>query len=275
MAIFTQSFAAVASVVLPYDFMNFLDISTQESSPEFMQNPQRIIKQAFGDINLNSPLAPVILLADFTKKSFVFAHKGYESLTGYTSKYLTGGGIDALFEKLRENDFDIVNNKIFQKNYSVVREINPEEINKYVFSYSYRFKKKDGEFITILQRLSYLLSPDGSPIGAVGYLEDISIYNDGSQLVHAIEHLNNNNPQKPKQIVYKNYFSQDLEKTAISKRELEVLKWISEGFASKQVAEKLNISMNTVNNHRKKMLQKTNSKNTAELLSFAVLQRLL
>ncbi|HRH60401.1 MAG TPA: LuxR C-terminal-related transcriptional regulator [Chitinophagaceae bacterium] len=275
MAIFTQSSSAVASVVLPYDFMNFLDISTQESSPEFMQNPQRIIKQAFGDINLNSPLAPVILLADFTKKSFVFAHKGYESLTGYTSKYLTGGGIDALFEKLRENDFDIVNNKIFQKNYSVLREINPEEINKYVFSYSYRFKKKDGEFTTILQRLSYLLSPDGSPIGAVGYLEDISIYNDGSQLVHAIEHLNNNNPQKPKQIVYKNYFSQDLEKTAISKRELEVLKWISEGFASKQVAEKLNISMNTVNNHRKKMLQKTNSKNTAELLSFAVLQRLL
>ncbi len=48
---------------------------------------------------------------------------------------------------------------------------------------------------------------------------------------------------------------------ALSDRELEVLEWIVEGLSSKMIAEKLNISMDTVETHRRNILKKTGASN--------------
>ena len=56
----------------------------------------------------------------------------------------------------------------------------------------------------------------------------------------------------------------------ISKKEREILKYITEGLSSQEVAEKLNLSVRTVSNHRANILRKTNVKNTAELVRLAV-----
>ncbi|MGF1639072.1 MAG: response regulator transcription factor [Cyclobacteriaceae bacterium] len=45
-------------------------------------------------------------------------------------------------------------------------------------------------------------------------------------------------------------------------------KLISDGFVSKQIAEKLHISFNTVNTHRQNMLTKTNTSNSSELVNY-------
>jgi len=50
---------------------------------------------------------------------------------------------------------------------------------------------------------------------------------------------------------------------------MNVLQFICDGFSSKQIAEKLNISIHTINNHRKNMLGKTNCKNLSELVARA------
>ena len=54
-----------------------------------------------------------------------------------------------------------------------------------------------------------------------------------------------------------------------SKRELSVIKLISKGCGSKQIAEELSISFNTVQSHRKNILKKYNIKTSAELIYFA------
>ncbi|MBQ7691933.1 MAG: helix-turn-helix transcriptional regulator [Muribaculaceae bacterium] len=64
-------------------------------------------------------------------------------------------------------------------------------------------------------------------------------------------------------------------KIELSARELEVLNLLSLGFSSKEVAEKLFISPNTVEYHRKQLLRKTNSRNAAELIGNAFRMRLL
>lgn len=51
-----------------------------------------------------------------------------------------------------------------------------------------------------------------------------------------------------------------------TQREKEVLSLIASGFGSKQIADKLNISINTVGNHRSNMLLKTGAKSSAELV---------
>lgn len=51
-------------------------------------------------------------------------------------------------------------------------------------------------------------------------------------------------------------------KKILSPRELEVLKYVGEGFTSKEIADSLSISINTVNRHRQNILEKLKVKNS-------------
>ena len=55
----------------------------------------------------------------------------------------------------------------------------------------------------------------------------------------------------------------------ITEREMEVLDLLSRGLNSKEIAEKLFISPNTVDYHRRLLLKKTESRNIAELIGNA------
>ncbi|HNJ61572.1 MAG TPA: LuxR C-terminal-related transcriptional regulator, partial [Chitinophagales bacterium] len=55
----------------------------------------------------------------------------------------------------------------------------------------------------------------------------------------------------------------------ITTRELEILQHIALGLTSQDIANKLFISKNTVETHRKNMLSKLNVNNTAALLKIA------
>ena len=56
----------------------------------------------------------------------------------------------------------------------------------------------------------------------------------------------------------------------LTKREKEILKFISEGFTNIQIAGKLFISIDTVDTHRKNLHNKLNVKNTATLIRVAI-----
>lgn len=55
----------------------------------------------------------------------------------------------------------------------------------------------------------------------------------------------------------------------LSKREIEILKMINHGMLSKEISEKLSISIHTVNGHRQNILQKTNMDNAIEAINYA------
>ena len=59
-------------------------------------------------------------------------------------------------------------------------------------------------------------------------------------------------------------------KKTISKREKEVLEMIADGFRSKEIAEKLFISVNTVNIHRRNAIEKLNASNSSEAIKRAI-----
>jgi DNA-binding NarL/FixJ family response regulator len=56
----------------------------------------------------------------------------------------------------------------------------------------------------------------------------------------------------------------------LSKRELEVLQLLAEGLNNTEIAEKLFTSKRTVESHRKNLLAKTESKNTAALIKYSL-----
>ena len=60
-----------------------------------------------------------------------------------------------------------------------------------------------------------------------------------------------------------------------SKRELQVLKEICKGLSNQEIADSLFISKRTVDKHRSNLLSKTNSKNTANLIMYAIKNKII
>lgn len=87
-----------------------------------------------------------------------------------------------------------------------------------------------------------------------------------------------------------NYFSQELlyhvirriknreqeeKSSSLSKREKEILLKICEGLSNQEIANTLFISKRTVDKHRANLLAKTESKNTASLILYAIKNRII
>ena len=64
-------------------------------------------------------------------------------------------------------------------------------------------------------------------------------------------------------------------KIKLTKRENEILTLICKGFTNSKIAKKLFISNRTVDNHRANILAKTDTKNTAALVAFAIINKLV
>lgn len=73
-----------------------------------------------------------------------------------------------------------------------------------------------------------------------------------------------------------NFLSNEQEKQSpnikepLTKREMEILKLICDGYSSKDIGEKLFISINTVETHRKRILMKLNVKNSVGVVKYAM-----
>ncbi|MFN0049832.1 MAG: response regulator [Cytophagales bacterium] len=65
------------------------------------------------------------------------------------------------------------------------------------------------------------------------------------------------------------------EKIDLTPRELEVLQYVADGLSTKQLADKLFISVRTVETHRMNLLKKFEAQNTAELIKSAIERKLL
>ena len=79
-----------------------------------------------------------------------------------------------------------------------------------------------------------------------------------------VKHINN-------EIIFKDDF---VNKFKLSKREIEVIKLIVNGYTNVKIADKLFLSTFTVDTHRKNILQKLEISNTAELVKIALEQNI-
>jgi len=115
--------------------------------------------------------------------------------------------------------------------------------------------------------------------GAAGYLVKDS---SGAELVTAVRNLHAGrghfSPQAAKTLAEQLYNPQRAvldPYRALTSREREVFHLIIEGLTTKEIARKLEISAKTAENHRSRVLDKLDVRNTAELVRYAVHHGLL
>ena len=57
--------------------------------------------------------------------------------------------------------------------------------------------------------------------------------------------------------------------SALTERELEVFRLIGEGISTREISQRLDLSMKTVDAHRRHMREKLNLRSTSELIRYA------
>ena len=230
--------------------------------------------EIYGHSKLTAP--PLLYLIDYSKASYLVMTETAKIITSYDPRDFLDGGLEQLLDIFQPDDFSIYNKHVFPENISFLQKQPNHEHDKYIFSYNFRVKHKNGQLISLLQQGNYITSPTtGMPLYSMGYVVDITAFKQDNLIYHTIDEVDRQQPLLNKKRLVENFFYPNEEDRIISKRETCILCYMAEGLSSKQIAWKLRISENTIANHRKNMLQKTNCKNVAQLIAFACKNRII
>lgn len=206
-----------------------------------------------------TPYPELLYYADHARSRFSFLISNRNDFLGYSTSYLIDAGPSFIYSLRHPEDFEIFNKDIFPENMSFLKTHAEELISDYRFTTNYRLKSKDGNWINFSHRSCYIFkAEDGTPLAEIVSLTEIDPMKYDSGIIHQIEKVN---IKQETTLIRHNI---------LTKREVDVLKLAGDGFCSKQIADKLAVSIHTINNHRKKMLEKTNCKNFPELLKLAL-----
>ena len=215
--------------------------------------------------------SPIFYAGDYSQGKYLYIDPSCQAVLGYELEHIAKEGPVYFTSLWHPADFKIYSEKTFPETIKFLKKQHPGERLKFSSSLNYRIKARNGRYLTVLQRSTYFLHPDtGQPLAVVGFIIDITHYKEDTRVIHTIEKIDRNFSVLSKDPVYKAIYYPEKESGVLSKREMEILQLIYEGLNSKEIAKKLFVSINTINNHRKNMLQKSDCKNSSELLNYAI-----
>ncbi|GEM_PF-1040255 len=229
-----------------------------------------LIQQAIKK-NRGNTSAPFFLTNHETME-FAFISNDIKRLTGYSNSEFRDEILHSNNLNIHPDDFARLEN-IFEDIFRAYYSISIENKPKYRFCIDYRLKKKDEKYIWILHEFKIIKTDKyGRPFISFSQLKDITSSKCDETLNFYMGRYDHQGNYK---FLLSNKYPIVKQEFNLSHRELEILKLISEGFVSKQIADKLNISLNTVNTHRQNMLFKGNASTSSELVNNARLNGLI
>ncbi len=191
-----------------------------------------------------------------------------EFAVGISAEYFLSVGIQAYFESMVDdvNNYEVVPTFIkflIESTKAVAPALRPNFLS---YLYGVNHVRQNGvAFLTLLKVRSVAHDENGLPTLCLFSLEDIG-------------HLAKKTVTPRMRISFKDdgnnseVFSLSMEEKQLKKgdlfsgREVDVLKCLLKGDESKEIAEKLFISSNTVDNHRKNMIRKIDARDTTALV---------
>lgn len=164
---------------------------------------------------------------------------------------------------------------IMQKSEEIVKEfflsyLPKEDITKYKVVYSIRIKRNNGQYYHNLHQTTVLSTVNEKTIESVICTEtDISHISKTPRSTISFIDLEGDESYLDIDINNPSFKKVNSKQHSLTTKELEVLKLISYGLTTEEIAKKLHISPNTVRTHRQNMLKKEKtSKMTALINNF-------
>lgn len=242
-------------------------------------NIKRIYKKIFqyhGNINLEERIQKIIELdtilpynstffcvTNTQMLTFEFVSKNLTALLGYTVNEIKNGGMKFFWSKIHPDDVEHWIKSLQELMNFTMDEIETSERNKMNYTWNYRLKNAQGNYVNIIQNTTPLeFDNQNKPIVGLAHYTVLSA-NIKLDICASAKYLNDNNEYETK---YFNNFSQKLLSDGITNRERDIIRLLVLNKSSKDIAEKLHISSNTVDTHRRNILKKMNISSTGELI---------
>jgi DNA-binding CsgD family transcriptional regulator len=204
-----------------------------------------------------------VSVVDLYKKRYIFlGSRNLEPFENHLGEYKPQ---DAFYyiQLMHPDDMPIVMDS-YRRSFKFFLDLPEEERKDYKLIINYRQRNKIGKYLNVIVQLVVLELDKKGNIWLVLILDDllpdkISFEGVNRRLIHI---------KTGKIYLFKDELESN-KKTILSTREVEVLGLVSKGFASKEIADKLFLSINTVNNHRQNILEKVKASNTSEAVNYA------
>jgi DNA-binding CsgD family transcriptional regulator len=218
----------------------------------------------------------LLYIVDYARLKYSAVSTYCDHYLGYPTDYLKDAGPAFYVSLWHKDDFRIYNEQIMPEVLRYLKEYNCSDASDILVTLNYRVRNKKGNYIKIRQRSVFLqMAPNCIPLAAIGTITDISSFMPDANMFFSMEKLAKPGIPGENTEIIKTVYYPDERDGLLTKREIEVLKWICEGFSSQQIAGRLNNSIHTINNHRKNILRKTNAKNVIEVITYAIRNQIL
>lgn len=203
-----------------------------------------------------------IFTVDVFKKRYDFASDNFSTWFGYPSawiKTIRKQG-DLLEERIHPGDRkQLVEYQIEHGQF--IYSLPPEERNDYRQTFQYRILNAKRQYINVISRQQVIQKDKNGKAWIVLGVMDISPDQTHTERVRRTI-LN----KKTGEILIPASIPAEKQ---LTNREKEILLLIRQGFLSKEIADKLSLSIYTVNNHRKNILEKLDVDNMIEAINLA------
>jgi DNA-binding CsgD family transcriptional regulator len=231
--------------------------------------PEKLEKNHFPDVQQYEALLKmtpgIILLVDYSQHSYLY-HSQNISLLDVDIDLMYQYGTTYTFCLFHKDHYEVMRSQIFPEMYKLFSEyIMKGESHNLRIAYCNKMRTPSGEYKWFMHHLSVLTSSKNEPVIGLKHMIEIDQFKKDNAIDFCAYVINPDNSQN---IILKKTFNPE-DASILSKREKEIFALLAQGKTSKQIANELNISLHTVNNHRKNMLQKTNTANVTELMSVA------
>lgn len=216
----------------------------------------KIALQVLADIS-NSGIS----VFDLNRKQIIFFSTNYGKLLGYHLEEFEDLNYQFFQSKIHPDD----QHELALNGLSSLKMFNAfssdEKLNHKVV-YEYRIMNAEGKYIRLIEQYQILELDATGQIWLLLSTVDISPNQESDNSVKC-QILNFRTGKiLPVEIEQKPALE-------LTKRELEILQLVKQGYLSKEISDKLSISVHTVNTHRQRFLEKLGANNSMEAIIFA------
>ncbi len=207
-----------------------------------------------------------IALYDLNRRRYAFLTGSFKFLLGYRREDALDQGPEFFYRQMHPNDLPVVLDSV-TRTLRFLYGVEAAERKDYRLSFDFRIHRADGRLVRLLQQVVVLELDRRGNIWLILAVNDlVREVSPDTPATRTLRHMKTGR--------YYLFVPQAAEPgtavgTQLSPREIEVLGLVAVGLASRDIADRLSISVATVNNHRQHILEKTGAKNSAEAVRYA------
>jgi|GEM_PF-505887 len=198
-----------------------------------------------------------LYIYNFSEGRITYA-RGFQDLLGYRDEEVD---VHLIFGALHPEDAPIVANLNQRAIEAMAKVRDPKNLMDLSLSVDHRMQKANGEYIKILRQTAVFEVDkcSGKVHSTFSLCKDISTIKPNGSIGWQISGFDLIEFEAPEDTTQRVQYRP-------SPREMDVLRKLAEGMSSKVIAQELDISLHTVNTHRRNMLSRTGLSNTTELV---------